>query len=252
VAARAKDRVALITGAASGLGEAVARRLAKERTRLVLCDRDKKRLQALARELGSRGAMAAWFDVADEKGWDRLEAEVRKRFGRLDWVVANAGVAGAGPITELRLAEWRRVLSVNLDGAFLTLRSGMRLMGEAGGAMVVVASAAAVKGEPRGAAYGASKAGAVQLMKVAAKEGAPRRVRVNAVLAGGAETPMLGLGEQAKTKGEKEAFAAMAASLPLGRFAAPHETAAMIAFLLSDAAGAITGAALLADGGYTL
>jgi NAD(P)-dependent dehydrogenase (short-subunit alcohol dehydrogenase family) len=251
------DRVALITGAASGIGEATARRLAADAAGLVLCDRDADRLTPLAEELGTTRVLAAAFDVADEAAWDRLEAEARERFGKVDQVVANAGVAGAGPIADLAYAEWRRILSANLDGVFLTLRAGMRLISEVGGAMVVVASAAALKAEPGVAAYGASKAGAVQLMKVAAKEGAPRRVRVNAVLPGGVETPIWralpGFREAAQAQGEASAFAAMAsASTPLGRFARPAEIAEMIAFLLSEEAATITGTALLADGGYTL
>lgn len=249
-------RVALITGAASGIGQAAARRLAKDAEALVLCDRDVERLAPLAAEFGADRVLTAGFDVAEEAGWDRLEADIRSRFGRLDWVVANAGVAGGGPITELPFKEWRRILSVNLDGVFLTLRTGLRLM-EKGGAAVVVASAAAVKAEPNVSAYGASKAGAVQLMKVAAKEAAPKGVRVNAVLPGGVETPIWnaipGFADAVKAQGADAAFAAMAsAGTPLGRFAKPSETAEMIAFLLSDAAATITGTALLADGGYTL
>lgn len=249
--------VALITGAASGIGEATVRRLAKDAAGLVLCDLDAARLEPLVRELGAERVLTAGFDVADEAGWDRLERVARDRFGRLDWVVANAGVAGGGPIAELPFKEWRRILSANLDGVFLTLRAGLRLMEGGPGAMVVVASAAAVKAEPNVSAYGASKAGAVQLMKVAAKEGAPRRVRVNAILPGGVETPIWnavpGFSDAVKAQGESAAFAALAGpGTPLGRFARPAETAEMIAFLLSDAAATITGTALLADGGYTL
>jgi NAD(P)-dependent dehydrogenase (short-subunit alcohol dehydrogenase family) len=182
-------RTALISGAASGIGAATARLLAAEGVRrFVLVDRDAEALAGIARELPGE-VVTRGHDVADEAAWAETEAEILARFGGLDLAVVNAGVAGAAPIAELSFAEWRRILSVNLDGAFLTLRAAMRAMRE-GGAVVVVASAAAVKAEPGIAAYGASKAGAVQLARVAAKEAAGRRIRVNAIAPGGVETPI--------------------------------------------------------------
>jgi len=148
-------------------------------------------------------------------------------------------------------------LSVNLDGAFLTLRAGMRLLRD-GGAAVVVSSASAIKAEPGVGAYGASKAAVLQLARVAAKEGASRGVRVNAILPGGVETPIwrgMAFFDDlvAETGSEQAAFEKMAGfATPLGRYAKPEEIAGQIAFLLSDAARSITGAGLVVDGGYTL
>ena len=240
----------LITGAASGIGLATAGYFAARDATLVLLDRN---------DLPDaiEPALFRKMDVADEGAWVALEAEIRARFGSLDAVVANAGVADGASIVDMTFERWRRVLAINLDGAFLTLRAGLRLVRDEG-AMVLTASAAGLKADPGVAAYGASKAGAIHLMKVAAQEGAPRRIRVNAVAPGGVETPIWHdvpfFIDLVKRHGsERAAFDAMAAmATPLGRYAQPEEIAAQIAFLLSDAARSITGAVLRADGGYTL
>lgn len=253
-----EKRVALITGAASGIGAAAAARFAADGARaLVLVDRDATRLERLADQLSSVETLLVARDVADEAGWRLTEDEIRDRFGALDVAVVNAGISDAGAIVDLDFAAWRRVLSVNLDGAFLTMRCAMRLIAPEG-SIVVVSSASAVKAEPGTAAYGASKAGLTQLMRVAAKEGAPRRVRVNAVLPGGVETPMWSgmdfFADLVRTHGsERAAFDAIAADgTPLARYATADDIAGQIAFLSSPAAATITGASLVADGGYTL
>ncbi|MGZ3363837.1 MAG: SDR family oxidoreductase, partial [Caulobacteraceae bacterium] len=120
-------KIALITGAASGIGEAAARRLAQDGVGgVVLIDRDRAGLERLAADLSGIEVVSLIQDVADPAAWDGAEARVRERFGRLDLVVANAGVADGSPLAETSFDAWRRVLSVNLDGAFLTLRVGMR------------------------------------------------------------------------------------------------------------------------------
>lgn len=248
------DRVALVTGAASGIGFATARYLARGGARLVLVDRDVAPLEAVARALPH--AIARPGDVADEGFWAGLAPDLAD----LDLAVVNAGISGAGRIAALEFAEWRRILSVNLDGSFLTLRAAMRAM-EArgtGGAIVIVASAAGLKPEPGVAAYGASKAACLHLARVAAKEGAATGIRVNAIAPGGVTTPVwrgMPFFDQlvAETGSEQAAFAAMAKqATPLGRYAEPDEIAAQIGFLLGDAAALITGTHLLVDGGYTL
>lgn len=252
--------VCLITGAASGIGAATARRLADDGTRaLILVDRDAGGLRVCAEALARPGLELAEFalDVADETAWQALEDDVRHRWQGLDAVVVNAGISDSGPIAELSLEAWRRVLSVNLDGAFLTLRTGMRLLRD-GGAAVVVSSASAIKAEPGVGAYGASKAAVLQLARVAAKEGVPRGVRVNAILPGGVETPIwrgMAFFDDlvAETGSEDAAFARMAGfATPLGHYAKAEEIAGQIAFLLSPAARSMTGAGLVVDGGYTL
>ena len=158
----------------------------------------------------------------------------------------------------MTLAEWRATLSVNLDGAFLALRCATRLIRDHG-AMVLTASVSGLKAEPGTAAYGASKAGLMQLGRVAAKELAPRRVRVNCIAPGGVDTPIW---DQtpffqdmiAQHGGDRTAaMAALSgAATPLARFATADQIAAQIGFLLGDAAGTITGTSLVSDGGYLL
>ncbi len=240
--ARFTDKTALVTGAASGIGRATAERLASEGARLVLVDRDPVDLP---------GATSHRFDITDEVAWNALALPP------LDLAVVNAGVSGAGAIADLDYAEWRRILAVNLDGAFLTLRAAMRAM-PGPGAIVVTASASGMKAEPGTGAYAASKAGAIQLAKVAAKEGAPRRLRVNAIAPGGVETPiwrgMDFFREMiAETGSEAAAFTQLAGiATPLGRYATAEEIAAQILFLLSDDCGGVTGSVFVSDGGYTL
>lgn len=244
-------KAALVTGAASGIGLAAARYLAANgAARLVLVDRDAVALDA-ADGLGGASVTRAAGDVAEEGFWAKLD------LGTLDLALVNAGVSSGGPIAELDFAEWRRVLSINLDGAFLTLRAALRAMSD-GGAIVLTASAAGLKAEPGVAAYGASKAGVIHLAKVAAKEGAARGIRVNAIAPGGVITPiwrdMAFFRDMIAEHGSEEAaFAALAGfATPLGRYATAEEIAAQIGFLLSDAAATITGAVLTSDGGYTL
>ena len=246
-------RLALVSGAASGIGLATARRLAAEGARLVLVDRDAPGLDRARKELGTATVRAEAGDVADEHLWEALAPSLEG----LAYAVVNAGIAGSATIAEQDFGRWREILSVNLDGAFLTLRAAMRAIVD-GGSIVVTASVSGLKAEPGTGAYGASKAALIHLAKVAAKEGAPRRVRVNSTAPGGVETPvwrdMAWFSDRLAELGSEEAaFAAIAeAGTPLGRFAKPDEIAGQILYLLSDDSAFTTGAVLVSDGGYSI
>jgi NAD(P)-dependent dehydrogenase (short-subunit alcohol dehydrogenase family) len=248
------EAIVLITGAASGIGAATATRLANDGARkLILVDVDEDRLRDFAFTLPCERQVLIG-DVTDEAFWS--EADLTG----LTHALVNAGIGAGAPIEELTFAEWRRVLSVNLDGAFLTLQAAMRAIRATGnaGAIVLTASVAGVKAEPGIAAYGASKAAVIHLTRIAAKEGAAANIRVNAIAPGGVETPIWsGLSffeDLVKSMGgEEAAYKAMASmATPLGRYAKPEEIAGQIAFLLSEQAAYMTGACLVSDGGYSL
>jgi NAD(P)-dependent dehydrogenase (short-subunit alcohol dehydrogenase family) len=242
----------LVTGAASGIGRAVAELLAGNGHSLVLVD-----IGDLATVVPDRpDVIGLRGDVSDEAFWDASEQALTG----LTHAVINAGVSSAGMIEQFELAEWRRVMSINLDGAFLTLRAAMRAIRMSSGprAIVVTASVAGMKPEPGVAAYGASKAAVIQLARVAAKEVAAEGIRINAVAPGGVDTPIWDempffkqlVASEGSREGAIQAMARMAT--PLGRYASAGEIAGQIAFLLSEKAATITGTVLVSDGGYSL
>ncbi len=245
-------RSALITGAASGIGAASAHWLDRHGiARLVLVDLDADGMASL--DLGCEAECLAG-DVAEPEFWTGFAD--RPAF---DHVLVNAGIPDAFPIADADFARWRRVMAVNLDGAFLTLAATLGAMQRAGGGSIVVsASAAALKAEPTTAAYAASKAALVQLARVAAKESAAHGVRVNAIAPGGVDTPIWDemdfFAQMTRDTGSRDAAIAAMGQMatPLGRYARAEEIAGQIGFLLSDMAATITGAVLSSDGGYTL
>jgi NAD(P)-dependent dehydrogenase (short-subunit alcohol dehydrogenase family) len=248
------DAIVLVTGAASGIGAATATRLANDGARkLILVDLDEDRLRDFAFSLPCERQVLIG-DVADEDFWAAADLT------GLTHALVNAGIGAGGPIESLAFAEWRRVLSVNLDGAFLTLQAAMRAIRATGkgGGIVLTASAAGVKAEPGIAAYGASKAAVIHLARIAAKEGAGANIRVNAIAPGGVETDIwksvsFFTDLVAQTGSEEAAYQAMAGmGTPLGRYAKADEIAGQITFLLSDRASYTTGACLVSDGGYSL
>ena len=249
------NRTALVTGAASGIGAACARWLDRQGiARLILIDRDGDGLAALDLDCTVESHAA---DVADEAFWQSLEPKL----DRLDHAVVNAGIGTGGQIAELDFAEWRRVMAINLDGAFLTLATALRAMRKADGAenrgasAVVTASVTGLKPVPGIGAYGVSKAAVAHMARIAAAENAAHGIRVNAIAPGGVDTAIWNspeLAAQFAEHGREAVIAQMGQTTPRGRFATADELARDIGYLLSDAAANVTGTVLTSDGGYTL
>ncbi len=245
-----EGRSALVTGAASGIGAGCARALAARGAgRLWLVDVDGAGLDALDLPCEVHRITGS---VADEALWAELEPQM----GGLDHAVVNAGIGAGGPLVELSLAEWRRVMAVNLDGAFLTLAASLRAMGQTGGSAVVVASVTGLKPVPGIGPYGVSKAAVAHMARIAAVEHAKAGIRVNAIAPGGVDTAIWESGEDFQRSvakiGREATIARMAKTAPLGRFASSEEMADSILYLLSDSAANITGHVMVSDGGFTL
>ena len=249
-----KGRSALVTGAASGIGAAAAKALAaRGAAKLFLVDIDGAGLDALELPQGSGCEVhRITGSVADEALW----ADLDPRLTGLDHALVNAGIGSGGPIATISLAEWRRVMAVNLDGAFLTLASSLRAMAASGGSVVVVASVTGIKPVAGIGPYGVSKAAVAHMARIAALESAGKGIRVNAIAPGGVDTAIWEGGEDFQRSvaaiGREATFKAMAKTTPLGRFASSAEMADSILYLLSDAASNITGHVMVSDGGYTL
>ena len=248
----------LVTGAASGIGRASAVLLASQGAVLLCTDLDEAGAEQVAgaiTELGGE-ASAKRLDVTSESGW-RAAIEVIDERGGLDVLVHSAGISAATPIADTSLDDWRRVLSINLDGAFLGTREAvvaMRRHGR-GGSVVHVSSASGLKAAPGASAYCASKAGLGMLVKAVAKECIGDGIRVNAVCPAGVKTPLWrtmdffhDLVEQ--TGSEEAAYSALAEGALHGRLAEPAEIAEAVLYLASDASSYVTGTELVIDGGF--
>ena len=243
-AAAPRRPVALITGAASGIGAALAQRLSAKADALILIDRNEEGLRLLADSLPTPPDRVSLFavDVSDPLAWERSRGLIAGLYGRIDLACASAGVSAAAAIPDMSFEDWRAVLRINLDGAFLTLQTAMALMRlqSGGGSIVLVSSVAGERAEPGIAAYAASKAAVDQLAKVAAKEGAADQIRVNVIAPGGVETPlwrsMAFFQALIEERGSEEAaFAALAEmGTPLGRYAKADEIAALIETMFDD------------------
>jgi NAD(P)-dependent dehydrogenase (short-subunit alcohol dehydrogenase family) len=250
MAGRVAGKVALITGGASGLGAESARRLAREGAKVVLTDLSADAGEALAREIGD-AAIFLTQDVTDEARWTEVVAETKKAFGRLDILVSSAGIGEGTPLMEQGLAEWRRVIAINLDGVFLGMRACAPAMVEAGGGSIInISSILGKVGQPGAAAYCASKGGVLMLTKSAALEWAPAGIRVNSVHPGYIDTPMVS-GAIQRSENGNEMKELIISRHALGRLGMAREIADGIVFLASDESSFMTGAELVIDGGYT-
>lgn len=245
---------ALVTGGGSGVGKAIALALAGEGVHVTICGRREAQLAEVAKESSRIFPVVA--DVTNEASMVALYEKAEAARGPFDIVVANAGIAGSSPAARTTLADWQRMLDVNLTGAFLTVRPALAGMaGRKAGRIVFIASTAGLKGAAYIAPYVAAKHGVIGLMRSLAAETVKTGVTVNAVCPGFVETDML---EESvariveKTgRSSEQARAALASTNPQGRIIQPDEVAAAVLWLCSDAAKSITSQALAISGGET-
>ncbi|MGY3602510.1 MULTISPECIES: SDR family NAD(P)-dependent oxidoreductase [unclassified Bradyrhizobium] len=240
------QKVALVTGAARGIGLATARRFLAEGWRVALLDIERELLnEAVASLKQAENTLALPCDVSDAAAVAAAVAAVEKRFGRLDALVNNAGVAVFAPLLETSDADWSRILAVNLTGPFLCAKAAAPLMREhGGGAIVNITSISAVRASTLRSAYGTSKAGLAHLTKQLAVELASLGIRVNAVAPGPVDTAMAKAVHTAAIRADYHD------AIPLNRYGLEEELAEAIFFLSSDRASYITGQILAVDGGF--
>jgi NAD(P)-dependent dehydrogenase (short-subunit alcohol dehydrogenase family) len=250
MSARMAGRVALVTGAAAGIGRATAEAFAREGAHVVVVDLPGTAGEEVVHAIESSGGSALFVpcDVANGGEVRRMVRTAVEAFSRLDYAFNNAGIEGeAAPAAECSEENWDRVMAVNLKGVWLSMREEIpHLLAAGGGAIVNCASVAGLVGFPGIPAYSASKHGLIGLTKSAALEYAGAGVRVNAVCPGVIRTAMI----ERFTGGDAEREAQLVASEPVGRMGTPEEVAAAVLWLCSDAASFVTGHALAVDGGF--
>jgi NAD(P)-dependent dehydrogenase (short-subunit alcohol dehydrogenase family) len=251
---RFEDRVVLVTGAGGAIGAAAARRFAAEGAKVVVVDRESTSAAATVELLQAAGAeaIAVTADVGEPGEVDAAFESARERFGRLDAVFNNAGISGTpAPIQELSFAEFDEVLRVNLRGAFLVLRAGIRALIASGSAGAIVNMSSSMAGWDvlaGGSAYAASKHGVLGLTRTAALDAAAYGIRVNAVCPGVIATPLGVPDQEDGTSG----LARFADRIPSRRVGQPEDVASVVTFLASDDSRHVNGAGWLIDGGQTL
>ncbi len=248
-----KEKVAIVTGASSGIGRAAARLFAEHGAAVVVGARRETELAALVREIRDDGGRAEFVagDVCDEGFSEALVKKATDTYGRLDIGFNNAGILGnLGPAADMSAADWRQTLDVNLTGAFLCAKHQLPVMEEAGAGSLLFTSSVAghTVGMPGMAAYGAAKLGLLGLTRVLAAEYGPKGIRVNALIPGATDTEMA----VQSTGGSAEVLDFVRGLHALKRSASPEEIANAALFLVSDSASFLTGGGYLTDGGISI
>jgi NAD(P)-dependent dehydrogenase (short-subunit alcohol dehydrogenase family) len=249
---------AIVTGGASGIGEACAETLARAGASVLITDVDDLRGKEVAARIAKAGGTAHYInhDVRDEAAWPGIVAEAEKRFGRLDIMVANAGIGIMSPIATMTLADWQKQQAINLDGVFLSIRHSIPAMKKVGGgSIVLMSSIAGLRGAPGLAAYSATKGGVRLLAKSVALEHAADNIRCNSVHPGIIATPIwdkIPTGAEGNQRNAPIDPAERAAiSVPLTRVGTAQDVANGVLFLCTESASYMTGQEIVIDGGMT-
>lgn len=248
---RLQDRHILVTGAASGLGLAIARRLTAEGARVAVADLDGAGAEAVAASLGN-GALGLALDVSREADWQRCQRQLQEDWGRVDAVVNNAGITTMGSIEALTVDDLRHELDVDVVGVFLGCKYGVALMKAHGGAIVNMSSAAGLRADPDLVGYNTAKAAVTLMTKSVALHCARERygIRCNSVHPGMIRTPIVDK-VLSQVDNPEETLAGFMSAHPVGRMGEPDDIAAIVAYLVSDESRFATGAAFTIDGGMT-
>jgi 2-hydroxycyclohexanecarboxyl-CoA dehydrogenase len=243
------DRVAVVTGGASGMGRSICEHLAARGDRVAVLDIDGDGADAAAEQIGG-SAIACRCDVSDRRSVDDAMETVRREFGPIEILVTSAGITWFQPFLEVTLEAWNRVLEVNLTGTFHCIQSAIPDMVQANwGRIVTISSSSAQRGSPRMAQYASSKGGVIALTKSLAREFAPCQITVNNIPPSAIDTPMAHRSQELGYLPDNET---MAQAIPLGRLGTGDDIAAACAFLCSDEAGFITGQVIGVNGGSVL
>jgi NAD(P)-dependent dehydrogenase (short-subunit alcohol dehydrogenase family) len=246
---RFDEKVIVVTGGSLGIGKAAARAFAERGGRVVMASRDAAAGERAAAEIGA-GSLHIRADISQEAEVEALLGEALRRFGRLDVLVNNAGIYVQGDVSATTLADWDRIMAVNLTGPFLCTKHSVAALSKTRGVVVNVASEAGLVGIAGQVAYNTSKAGVIALTRSCAVDLAPRGIRVNCVCPGTTATPLVEAAVQ-RAEDPVRARRRLEETRPLNRLGTPEEIAAAILYLASAEAGYASGAVLSIDGGYT-
>ena len=257
---RLKDKVAIVTGAASGIGKEIARAYAREGARVVIADLNQTAAEALAAELGGPlKALAVAMDVTNEQQVEAGVARTVEQFGKIDVLVSNAGIQIVAPLDEFEFASWKKLLAIHLDGAFLTTRAVLQRMYKqgTGGSIIYMGSVHSKEASVLKAPYVTAKHGLIGLAKVVAKEGAKHGVRANVICPGFVRTPLVDkqIPEQAKELGISEADVikkVMLKDTVDGEFTTLADVAETAVFFAAFESNALTGQSLVVSHGWSM